>query len=170
MAKFHAVCSAIEKALIYIIAIFAAVMIIVTSVEVIRRYIFSLSFPWSEELARYLMVHVAFLGGAIGYRRKNLVPLDLVTNYMPPRVRLYLETILEVVMFVILCALLFFSYKATTAPFVYRQISIGFPISMAYVFAAMPISFVCMLIFAVEHFIELIGDIISPGKTERGVS
>lgn len=40
MAKFHALCQAIEKVLIIIVAVFAAVMIIVTSIEVFRRYLF----------------------------------------------------------------------------------------------------------------------------------
>ena len=74
MAKFHQLCQAIERVLIFIVAVFAAVMIIVTSVEVFRRYLFSLSFIWSEELSRYLMVSVAFFGGAVAYRRRNLIP------------------------------------------------------------------------------------------------
>jgi len=159
MAKFHALCQAIEKVLIIIVAVFAAVMIIVTSIEVFRRYLFSLSFQWSEELARYLMVSVAFFGGAVAYRRKNLIPLDLVTNLMPDRVKLYLETALEIISFFILLVLVYFSTKAVMNPAVYRQISIGFPISMGIVYATMPISFTCMIIFALEHFVELFGKI-----------
>lgn len=157
MAKFHEICQAIERVLIFIIALFAAVMIIVISIEVFRRYLFSLSFQWSEELARYLMVSVAFFGGAVAYRRKNLIPLDLFTNYMPPRVRLYLETILEIIIFFILLVLINFSTKSVMNPAVYRQISVGFPISMGIVYSVMPISFFCMILFALEHFAELFG-------------
>lgn len=159
MAKFHQLCQAIERVLIFIVAVFAAVMIIVTSVEVFRRYLFSLSFIWSEELSRYLMVSVAFFGGAVAYRRKNLIPLDLVTSLMPARVQLYLETILEIISFAILIVLVIFSSKSVMNPAVYKQISVGFPISMGIVFSVMPISFVCMILFAIEHFIDLFGRI-----------
>ncbi|MDX9872317.1 MAG: TRAP transporter small permease [Clostridia bacterium] len=164
MAKFHQTCLAIEKVLIFVVALFAAIMIIVTSVEVFRRYVFSLSFQWSEELARYLMVSVAFYGGAVAYRRKNLIPLDLFTNFMPPRIQLYLETLLEIISFFILIVLMYFSTKSVMNPAVYRQISVGFPISMGIVFLAMPISFACMILFALEHFVELFG------KIKEGVS
>lgn len=159
MAKFHEICHGIEKVLIFVVALFAAVMIIITSIEVFRRYLFSMSFQWSEELARYLMISVAFFGGAVAYRRKGLIPLDLVTNLMPDRIKLYLETILEIISFIILIVLMYFSSKSVMSPAVYRQISIGFPISMGIVFSVMPISFACMIIFALEHFVELFGKI-----------
>lgn len=156
MTKFKNICSAIEKILLLIIAIFAGVMIIITTVEVVRRYIFSASFQWAEELSRYLMVGVAFLGGSIGYRKKNLIPLDLITGKLPPRVQLILEFIMEIISVVILAVLFYLSINSVLSPVVYKQKSIGFPISMAIPFSSMPIGFGCMLIFAVEHFMDMV--------------
>lgn len=48
------------------IAAALVVMVVVTFVEVIRRYAFGLSFIWSEELVRFLLVATSFLGGARG--------------------------------------------------------------------------------------------------------
>jgi TRAP-type C4-dicarboxylate transport system permease small subunit len=155
MLYFSKACDVIEKILILLVSIFAAVMITITTIEVVRRYAFSLSYQWAEELSRYLMIGVAFLGAAVGYRKKDLVPLDLITNYLPAKVRIIVEIIMEIICLVILVVLLNLSYKAVTSPIVYRQISIGLPISMAIPFSAMPISFVCMIIFAIEHFLEI---------------
>ena len=44
------------------IAISLVVMVVVTFIEVIRRYAFGLSFIWAEELVRFLLVFTAFLG------------------------------------------------------------------------------------------------------------
>jgi TRAP-type C4-dicarboxylate transport system permease small subunit len=155
MANFKKVCDIIEKILVLLVAIFAAVMITITTIEVVRRYFFSQSFQWAEELSRYLMIGVAFLGAAVGYRKKDLVPLDLITSHLSPRLQLIIELIMEIVSFVILAALLYFSFKTVSSPIVYRQISIGLPISMAIPFATMPIGFTCMILFAVEHFMEM---------------
>jgi TRAP-type C4-dicarboxylate transport system permease small subunit len=130
-------------------------MITITTIEVVRRYFFSQSFQWAEELSRYLMIGVAFLGAAVGYRKRDLVPLDLITSHLSPRLQLIIELIMEIVSFVILAALLYFSFKTVSSPIVYRQISIGLPISMAIPFATMPIGFTCMILFAVEHFMEM---------------
>jgi TRAP-type C4-dicarboxylate transport system permease small subunit len=155
MANFKKICDIIEKILVLLVAIFAAVMITITTIEVVRRYFFSQSFQWAEELSRYLMIGVAFLGAAVGYRKKDLVPLDLITSHLSPRLQLIIELIMEIVSFVILAALLYFSFKTVSSPIVYRQISIGLPISMAIPFATMPIGFTCMILFAVEHFMEM---------------
>ena len=62
------------------IAAALVVMVVVTFVEVIRRDAFGLSFIWSEELVRFLLVATSFLGGAAAYRAKALALLDLVTS------------------------------------------------------------------------------------------
>jgi TRAP-type C4-dicarboxylate transport system permease small subunit len=155
MTNFKKVCDIIEKILIIIVALFAAIMIIITTIEVVRRYFFSLSFQWAEELSRYLMINVAFLGGAIAYRHKGLIPLDLITGYLSGKLQLVIDIIMEVVSFVILATLVYFSIKTVMSPIVYRQLSIGLPISMGIPFASMPIGFGCMLIFAIEHFAEM---------------
>ncbi|HBB28963.1 MAG TPA: hypothetical protein DC000_06910 [Clostridiales bacterium] len=156
MTKFKNICGALEKILLIIIGIFAGIMIIITTVEVVRRYIFSASFQWAEELSRYLMVGVAFLGGSIGYRKKNLIPLDLVTGKLPPKVQLILELVMEIISAAILALLFYLSMNSVLSPVVYKQKSIGFPISMAIPFSAMPIGFGCMLIFAFEHFMDMV--------------
>lgn len=156
MSQYKRLCDGLQKLLIFIIAIFASVMIIITTVEVVRRYIFSESYQWAEELSRYLMVGLAFLGGAVAYRNKNLIPLDLITNMLPKKIQQILEFILEIVTVIILALLFSLSIQAVMSPVVFRQTSIGFPISMAIPFSSMPIGFGCMLIFAVEHFMDMI--------------
>ena len=156
MTKFKNICSTIEKVLIFLIALFAGVMIIITTIEVVRRYIFSASFQWAEELSRYLMIGVAFLGGSIGYRKKGLIPLDLITGKLPSKGQHILEFIMEIISVVILALLFYLSMKSVLSPVVFKQKSIGIPISMAIPFSAMPIGFGCMIIFAVEHFMDMI--------------
>ncbi|MGB4438842.1 MAG: TRAP transporter small permease [Sedimentibacter sp.] len=156
MSQYKKLCDGLQKLLIFVVAIFASVMIIITTVEVVRRYIFSASFQWAEELSRYLMVSLAFLGGAVAYRNKNLIPLDLITNMLSKKIQLYLGFVLEIISVIILALLFYLSMKEVMSPVVYRQISIGLPISMAIPFASMPIGFGCMLIFAVEHFNDII--------------
>jgi TRAP-type C4-dicarboxylate transport system permease small subunit len=99
------------------------------------------------------MVSLAFMGGAIAYRNKDLIPLDLVTGMLPEKAKNVLDFILEIVCVVITGTLFYYSLRTIMQPYVYKQISIGLPISMAIPFASMPLSFGCMLLFAVEHFI-----------------
>lgn len=149
-------CDRIENILIFIIAIAASIMILVTFVEVVRRYTFSLSFTWAEELTRYLMVYVTFLGGAVAFRRFDLIPLDLISSRLGRKNQLILLTMTEIVGLVLIIVLFRFSLGAVMSPSVYMQKSIGLPISMGIPFASMVMSFGFMLLFSIEHFLDFV--------------
>ena len=57
---------------------------IIGFIQVITRYVFNFSFPWFEELGRYLGVFVAFLGGSIGVKNNSHFSMDLIVSRMEP--------------------------------------------------------------------------------------
>lgn len=156
MSKLNKICDRIEHILIFIIAIAASIMILVTFVEVVRRYAFSQSFQWAEELTRYLMIYVTFLGGTVAFRRFDLIPLDLLTSKLSRKNQLIFQVAVEIASVLLIAMLFYFSLKAVMSPSVYRQISIGLPVSMGIPFSSMPISFGIMILFAFEHFVGFI--------------
>jgi TRAP-type transport system small permease protein len=76
-------------------------MVIAVSIGVFTRYVLLQPVEWSEEVARFLMVWIAFLGAAVGVRARAHYGILLVTNRFPER----LQTAL--VVFGDLCVLLF---------------------------------------------------------------
>jgi len=131
------------------------IMICVTALEVVRRYVFGLSFSWSEELVKYLMIMVAFFGGAVAYRDKGLVSLDLLTGKLSKKAQIVIELLSETVAVALIAMLFWFSLQSVLKPGVYRQISIGLKVSMAIPWAPLPIGFGAMLFFAPEHYYQL---------------
>lgn len=62
-----------------LLAILGLTMALVVAVQVVCRYGFNASLFWSEELARYLLIWLTFLGSTCAYRRRvhpsiNLIP------------------------------------------------------------------------------------------------
>ncbi|MFN8723452.1 MAG: TRAP transporter small permease [Rhodospirillales bacterium] len=43
----------------------------------------NISAPWTEELARYLLIWVVFLGAAVGCRKAQLIALEFVVQALP---------------------------------------------------------------------------------------
>lgn len=43
-------------------------MVLAVFVQIISRALFNMSFPWTEELARYLMIWVTFLGASFAFQ------------------------------------------------------------------------------------------------------
>lgn len=64
-----------------IAAAMLGIMLVVSLVEIVRRYIIGQSFPWADELVRYCIIGVAMLGGAAAFRQTGgLVAFDLLLN------------------------------------------------------------------------------------------
>ena len=52
-------------------------MVVVVIVQVVCRYCFKLSVPWTEELSRLLFIYVGFTGTAIAVRENELIVVDV---------------------------------------------------------------------------------------------
>src|SRR5215207_8765875 len=48
------------------------------------RYVLNSSFAWTEEIARYGLMLLAFIGGAVVTRKKGQIAVELVSNLMKP--------------------------------------------------------------------------------------
>ena len=49
------------------------------------RYALNNSASWTEEIARYLLIGVVFVGASIGVARNNHIQVDLLYRYLPAR-------------------------------------------------------------------------------------
>ena len=84
----NGICGVFETiAIISLIAMFVSVM-----VQVVGRYFFRVTPPWTEELARQLMVVFAFIGIAIGVKNKIHIAISFFVEGMPRTPKLVVET------------------------------------------------------------------------------
>jgi TRAP-type C4-dicarboxylate transport system permease small subunit len=51
---------------------------------VFARYVMNDSLTWSEEVARYAMVWLSFLGGGLVFRHGGHIAIDMLTQKIPP--------------------------------------------------------------------------------------
>jgi TRAP-type C4-dicarboxylate transport system permease small subunit len=64
-------------------ALFWALALIVF-LQFFTRYIMNDSLSWTEEIARYGLMSLAFIGGAMVTRRKSHIAVELLSNLMKP--------------------------------------------------------------------------------------
>jgi TRAP-type C4-dicarboxylate transport system permease small subunit len=55
-------------------------IIFLTFVQVLLRYVFSNPVAWIEEMSRYLFVWIVFLGAALAFRRGEHIQVDILKN------------------------------------------------------------------------------------------
>lgn len=146
-----------EKLLAFILVVMALVVML----QVLVRFIFEqFTVPWSEEIAKYLMIWLTFIGSAIATRKAKLIAIDSVVFALKEKhgkVLKFFAHILSLVFYVILLAvgIEWFQFGfSETAPVT--------KISKAYVYAAMMVGAALMIINTLAYLIETIhkgGDI-----------
>ena len=57
----------------------------VVFIQVFTRYALNDSAGWTEEIARYLLVGVVFIGASMSVRKNNHIQVDVFYRFMPAR-------------------------------------------------------------------------------------
>jgi TRAP-type transport system small permease protein len=64
--------------------------------QFITRYVFNDSAAWTEEIARYELIAVVFIGAAIGVAKNNHIQVDFFYRHMPAKMGRVLSTLTDV--------------------------------------------------------------------------
>jgi len=106
------------------------------------RYVLNDSAAWTEEIARYLLIVVTFLGASMGARRNTHIHVEFVYRYLPRMVGRALSTAVDLI------RVLFLAYASWLAiALVPRMANLSMTVvdlSMQYVYALVAAGFVLM--------------------------
>lgn len=86
--------SGIEKAEDYIVIVAVALALMLCCIQVTARYVFNYPLSWPEELGRYLVILIVYVGTSIAVRKKSHIAVDIIHTFVPKSKRLleYLST------------------------------------------------------------------------------
>lgn len=87
------------------------VMMLTVSFDVVMRYVFGMPTTWSFEINRYMLVLVVFFGGGWTLPAGGHVSVDIFTEQMAERKRVWLEIVTS---FMAVCYMIVFSIESMT--------------------------------------------------------
>jgi TRAP-type C4-dicarboxylate transport system permease small subunit len=129
-------------------------MSLVVAAQVFSRYVLNHSIFWSEELARYFLVWLTFLGATVAYRRGAHPGVDALYRRLSPGLRRVCRILVH------LCAIGFFGvmtgYGFRFAWFVRHQITPAMGLPNWTVLGIVPLS---GLVFLLHAFRFLVADL-----------
>ena len=82
---------ALEKALEATAAFLLAAVVMIVLIEVIGRYLLKISLSWPEELARYTLVWLTFVGAAVGVATHRMIVTQAFTAMLSKSVKHWLR-------------------------------------------------------------------------------
>jgi len=144
--RFHAVDEAVRLSVYgwedwIVLAVFW-VLAVVVFYQVFTRYILNDAAGWTEEIARYLLIAVTFLGGAMAVRRGSHIQVDFVYRFIPPAAGRVMSTFVDAVRIAFFGYAVWLTWLLIDRIVTQRMAVIELPIGL--VFGAMLVGFVLM--------------------------
>ncbi|MGB9698931.1 MAG: TRAP transporter small permease [Thermodesulfobacteriota bacterium] len=129
-------------------------LIILATLQILFRYVFMYPLPWTEELARFTLVWVTFLGAASATRRKLHLAVDFFINKLNPRAAKFITFFFYIL---ILGFLVIILYGALVMMGEAKPIFAGSItwLSMMYLYLGPVIGLVLMIIFVGANLYQL---------------
>lgn len=108
------------------------VLAIVVFLQFFTRYVLNDSLAWTEEVARYLLILVAFLGSITAVRRAAHIMLEFVIRATPPRVGKALAVTAELIALVFYASMTWIGVELIQKT---RQQMITIPVPKSWIYA-----------------------------------
>ncbi|KAB3529719.1 TRAP transporter small permease [Alkaliphilus serpentinus] len=137
-----------EEGLIAFLLLAATILLFT---NVILRYVFSNSPTWAEEVIRYIMIWITFIGGSVCVRNYLHVGIDIFVSNAPPKIKKLLMMLAELVSALFCFIITYYGYENTMLVINTSQKSPALYMPMWFVYIAIPIgSFLMAIRFGIN--------------------
>ena len=137
--------------------IMLGMMVVVVAIQICVRFVLPVagivvSAPWSEEIARYLLIWTVFIGAAVSARYGNLISVEAFPNAMSHQWGLRIRVIAIFITIGFLLGLVWLGCRWVT--FGASETSTVLSLPMGWVYAAMPVGSALMIMNLLALVIE----------------
>ena len=123
-------------------ALLLLTMVVLVFIQIVSRVIISSSFPWTEEIARFMMIWITFLGAAVAFQYGAHIGVEAFVERLPAKLRSIFIVITMLICLSFFILLIVYGYQLANGAFV--QTSPALQIPMGYIYYIIPISGVLM--------------------------
>ncbi len=127
----------------------------IVAAQVFSRYVLNHSIFWSEELARYLLVWLTFLGSSVAYKRKVHPGIDMVYGRLPKEAQRLSALLVHLVSMCLFGIMI--HYGCAFSWFVRLQISPALSLPKWVIFAIIPVSGAVLFLHCLSFIAEEMG-------------
>lgn len=137
-----------------LIATMMFVMFVLVFSNVVTRYVFSFSMNWAEELSRYLMIWIAYLGAGLAMREGRHASIEVLQDLLPKPAVKYVRVLVALVILIFMGVLAFLGWEYSQ--FAMRQRTAVLRLPMGLLYLAIPIGAAGFILHLVASFREFI--------------
>lgn len=141
------------------------VLALVVFLQFFTRYIMNDSLGWTEEIARFLLIAVTFIGAVIAVRRRSHIAVEFLYRWMPRPLRRVLQLVVDLVSLAFYGALTWFTVQLAQRT---RQMMVSIDVPKSLVYWGVAACFAAMTVLALfvawRHLATGTSDLIDPDR------
>ena len=138
-----------------VLIVAVALLVVDVVLGVFTRYVMGEQAKWTEELARFLLIWVSLLGGAVAFGEKAHLGVDFFVSKFHVEGRKITAVFVNlVVLFFAMTIFLYGGGRMVMDSLVMEQTTPALGWKMGYIYLALPISGFFMVLFTIENLIE----------------
>ena len=143
----------VDRVATFLAVVALAAMTAVTTLQIVCRFFFT-ALSWSEELSRYLMVWLTFLGASMGVKRGTHIAVTFAVSPLAPRWRQGLALLVQLLALYFFLLVALYGWKLMNLQAF--QVSAGLGVSMRYVYVSLPVGGLLCAVHIVSEILQLL--------------
>jgi len=149
----------LEKGKTFFITVLLFILVITVFLQIFTRFVLLKPLTWTEEVARFCFIWLIFMGASINVRKRAHFALELFSPKLPSGYRIFLRLLIHFLVGI-------FALSLSILGWIFFKVGINrmsptVEISMAYIYAAIPLSGLFMLIYILEAIYKEIKSIMN---------
>jgi TRAP-type C4-dicarboxylate transport system permease small subunit len=146
----------IDTVLEYALVLLMGISVLNVLWQVITRFLLKNPSSYTEEIARFLLIWIGLLGAAYGIGKKIHLAIDVLKQKLPERKRRRIEILINgfILLFAVLVMIIGGIYLVNLT-FDLHQISAALQLKLGYVYLAVPLSGVIMVLYSLLNIAGL---------------
>ncbi|MEL6201835.1 MAG: TRAP transporter small permease [Pseudomonadota bacterium] len=157
-----------ENAERWALLVFYVMLVSTMFIEVMRREVLSYSSIWGEEFVRYSFIYLAWIGAAAAVKERGHIRIDVILQYVGPRIKALLYIFGDLVMAIVAVIALYWSFESVLVSAKFGSVTHGLRVSQVWFLSAVPIGFALVLYRLAQSFLRDIQDLRSGRPVYEG--
>jgi TRAP-type C4-dicarboxylate transport system permease small subunit len=151
------------KLLAQLIIVLMVALIIAVSLQILGRYVpFIPRYLWTEEVARFSLIWIIFLGSMLGVREGKHFYVDFLPQNMPRSAEIALRILYYIFMYIVTLIFILFGYRYLKMGMIQESEITG--MNLGFIYISVPVSGITWFIFLAE---DLYKEFFLPQKREE---
>ncbi len=143
----------LSKILSNILMVIIVLLTVVVALQVITR-ILKISIPWAEELARFLLIWLTFIGTSVAIHEKMHLAVKFFVRLAPIKAQYYIGLFTYSIMIIFFGSLIFAGWNLALTTMNKLSSSLQWPMGLVYL--VLPIASIFALIFTMNEVTQYI--------------